>query len=147
MSNIHIFHFTPPDPVMGPKIPAIPSVNLSEQDRQQLLWHLGHCGDRQQSFLAHMLRHKIAASRTNDLPVPEDVVTGRSRVIYSVDHGPAHLAILSHRARVSVGSGVIPVNSLLGATLIGMRVGQRGPLLREDGTIGSVSVQGVGRPG
>ena len=36
--------------------------------------------------------------------------------------------------------GIIPVSSLLGATLIGMRIGQRAPLLCEDGSVKSLVV-------
>ena len=72
-----------------------------------------------------------------------DVAIGGSRVTYSIDRGTRQTGLLSHRARTASGINVIPVPSLLGATLIGMTVGQRAPLLLEGGAIKAVRLLAV----
>ncbi len=70
-----------------------------------------------------------------------DLVAGGSFVTYSVGGGAATSGLLVHRARPGLlQSGVVPVASLPGATLIGMRAGQRAPLLCEDGSVKSLLV-------
>lgn len=128
-----------------PRIRAV----LPEADHKLLQRHLVQCEEMRLphwTLLAYVLHHKIM----NTEPVAEfhagDLVTGGCEVSYSVNGGPEQKALISHRARSGVGSGVILVASLLGATLIGMRVGQRAPLLREDGEILSLSVLDVTPP-
>lgn len=116
---------------------------LRDDDCQQLQRHLKQPDIAQRPFLDHVLRHKITASRPTRGEVPKDVVTGASCVSYALDGGPAQIGFLSHRATNGAHSGVIPVCSLLGATLIGMRVGERAPLLHEDGAISSLTVLSV----
>lgn len=72
-----------------------------------------------------------------------DLVSGGSRVTYSVDGGPPQTGLVVPRARTGLDSGVIPVSSLLGATLMGMRAGQTSPLLGDDGATGSILVLSV----
>lgn len=116
---------------------------LRDDDCQHLQRHLRQPDLAQRPFLGHVLRHKITASRPMQGEVPKDVVTGASCVSYALDGGPAQMGFLSHRARNGAHRDVIPVCSLLGATLIGMRVGERAPLLHEDGAIGSLTVLSV----
>jgi len=123
---------------------------LPDADHRQLQRHLDLCDDAQNPaspLLAYVLQHKIMATKPVGNVHANDLVTGGCRVVYSIDDGPSQTGLLVHRARSGLASGVIPVCSLLGATLIGMRVGQRAPLLREDKTIATVSVLSVQQPG
>ncbi len=161
MTNICRMPMPPPSSRAAPGQPTA----LPDTDRRKLEQHLRHCGTGRQPaspFLAHVLRRKIAVAR----PLPEEqadgIVTGGTLVRYAIldgpedgssdarAMGPEQSGLLVHRARTGApagaASGVIPVTSLLGATLIGMRTGQRAPLLCEDGTIMSVVVLGVDAP-
>ncbi len=121
------------------RAPALP-----DEDHRQLRQYLKQPGVVAQTFLKHVLRHKISATAQSCDEIRDDVVTGSSYVTYSVDGAPAQTGLLHHRPRrgsdCGLDCGVIPVCSNLGAALIGMRVGQRAPLLREDGTITSLRV-------
>ncbi|MEO9777980.1 MAG: hypothetical protein ABJH07_25135 [Sedimentitalea sp.] len=119
---------------------------LPEADHQRLQQHLQLCeheGHPAWKLLAYVLRDKIMATEPAVNLHACDLVTGGCRVTYSVNGGESETGLLIHRARSGSGSGVVPVCSLLGATLIGMRAGQRAPLLCEDGTIESLAVLGV----
>lgn len=119
---------------------------LPEVDHQRLQQHLQLCereGHPAWKLLAYVLRDKIMTTEpVVNLHAP-NLVTGGCRVTYSVNGGEGQTGLLIHRARSGSRSGVIPVSSLLGATLIGMRAGQRAPLLCEDGTIESLAVLDV----
>lgn len=91
-------------------------------------------------------RNRIGTPEAAEKPKACTRVTGGSRVVYSVDDGAAQTGLLIQRARSGAGSGVIPATSRLGATLIGMRVGQRAPLRCEDGAIMILSVLDVTTP-
>ncbi|MDX1784786.1 hypothetical protein [Roseovarius sp. ZX-A-9] len=147
MTVIQHFHPSSSKPGFHPKVPRPGTVPLRDEDRQYLVDHLRRSEMAGQPFLPHVLQHKITSSTALDEPVPDDVVTGGCRVTYAINGGPAESGLLVHRARTGAVNGIIPVSSLLGATLIGMRVGQRAPLLSLDGTIASVSVLGVAHPG
>ena len=147
MTSIQHFHPSSTQPSFHPKVSRAGAVPLRDEDRRHLEDHLRRSEMAGQPFLPHILHHKITSSTSLDEPVPEDVVTGGCRVTYAIDGGPAESGLLVHRARTGAVSGVIPVSSLLGATLIGMRIGQRAPLLSLDGTIASVLVLGVAHPG
>lgn len=133
-------------PAHRPRGPAV----LADADRRQLLRHLAWCdaAERESSpYLGHVLRHRIAASSPCGTEPPADAVTGGCRVTYAIGGGPARTGLLAHNARDrAVDIGVIPVLSLLGATLIGLRVGQTVPMLRDDGTVVRLTVLGVSRP-
>lgn len=116
---------------------------LPDEDHRQLKRYLQQPDIADRPLLGHVLRHKISATAQGGHDMSEEVVTGFTCVTYSVDGGPAQTGLLRHRARSGSDSGVIPVCSDLGATLIGMRVGQRAPLLREDGTIASLRVLAI----
>lgn len=122
---------------------------LPEADYLSLQRHLEQCEHMRQhdwTLLAYVLRHKIMTTEpVADLFVP-GLVTGGCQVTYSVNGGASQTGLISHRARSGSGSGVISVASLLGATLIGMRLGQRAPLLCADGAVMSLSVLDVAPP-
>ena len=146
MTSIRHTHLSSAESQLGPKTQPRKWAILPEDDHRQLQRHLELCERTRQPawpLLAHVLHHKIMTTEPVRNTQAHDLVTGGCRVIYSVDGGPFQTGLLAHRARSGVGSGVIPVSSLLGATMIGMRVGQRAPLLRDDGTIGTIAVLGV----
>lgn len=129
--------------------PRIRSV-LPDADHQQLQRHLEACERNKGSswtLLAYVLHSKIANIEPITTPAERDIVTGGCRVSYSVNGGANQTGLLVHEARPNaLSSGVIAVPSLLGATLIGMRIGQRAPLLCEGGAILSVLVVDVVPP-
>lgn len=118
---------------------------LPDADRQQLMRYLACCeAARQPSapFLGPVLHRKIETSFPCGAVPPADTVTGGCRVTYSIGSGPAQTGLLTHTARKAVmGSGIIPVRSLLGATLIGLRIGHTVPMLCEDGTVVRLTVR------
>lgn len=147
MSYIETDHSPPSNSrsIHGARRAALPVRSmLPDKDRRHLGSYLARCDVAKRPFLAHVLRLKHDAPPVMSGDLPGDVVIGGSQVTYKIGDGPAQRGLLSHRvrsgARIGDGTGVIAVKSLLGATLIGMRVGQRAPLLRDDGTIVSVSV-------
>lgn len=117
---------------------------LPEVDYRHLLQHLEVCEENRGPawiLLAYVLQNKLANTKPVKTPVGQDIVTGGSLVSYSVGGGAPSSGLLVHRVRPGVQQGdVIKVASLLGATLIGMRAGQRGPLLCEDGSVKSLLV-------
>ncbi len=149
MTSIHDIHTSATQNRFGPRTrPRIWSA-IPRADHQQLQGHLEQCEQMRQpswTLLAYVLHHKIMTTEPVSNLHARDLVTGGCRVTYSVNGGPEQTGLLVHRARSGLGSGVIPVSSLLGATLIGMRVGQRAPLLCEDGAIMSLSVLDVTPP-
>lgn len=75
--------------------------------------------------------------------VPTDLATEGRRATYGAGDDDLRHGILTHSDKVEGVADVIPVRSLLGATLIGMRVHQRAPLLRDDVTIVTVTLHEV----
>jgi len=139
---------TPNDTVCSMTSPR-EAAKLPAADRQELRHHLETCETAShvaRPFLAHLLRHKLTSPEKLGSAAPNDVVVGGCCVSYSIDGGQGRTGLLLHRARKGSGSGVIPVSSLLGATLIGMRVGIRAPLLCDNGTIVALTVLKVSRP-
>ncbi len=134
---------TTSDGYSGVKTAPMRAAALPDEDRRLLKQLLQQPDIADRPFLGHVLRHKISATVQGDRDMCNEVVTGSTCVTYSVDGGPAQTGLLHHRARTISDTGVIPVCSNLGATLIGMQVGQRAPLLREDGTIASLRVLDV----
>ncbi|AVO37512.2 hypothetical protein [Pukyongiella litopenaei] len=146
MTSIHgitaIDRYNHPGPRLRPRM----KTTLPAGDHRKLRQHLDLCKELPQpamTLLAHVLRNKIRTTEPVSNLHARDLVTGGCHVTYSVNGGAHQAGLLVHRAGSGSGSSVIPVASLLGATLIGMRVGQQAPLLCEDGTITSVSVLGV----
>lgn len=113
---------------------------LTVKDMNQLLQI---CESGGHAFLTRVLRQKIDTAQIVEGRIAGDVVTGGSRVIYALDDAAPQTGLLVHRARAGVLGGVIPVATLLGVTLIGMRVGQRAQILSGDGAVTSLFVSGV----
>ena len=124
-------------------------LTLPAADYQELHSHLEECecavrpGSK---LLAYVLANKLMNTRPEDAVHHSDLVVGGSCVNYVVDGGVPRTGLLVHRAKAGLPGGVIPVASLLGATLIGMKIGQRAPLLFEDGSIGRLLVKDVKNP-
>lgn len=149
MTSIHDFHSSKTNRRFGPKAWSRGQSVLPKADHLQLQRHLELCERLQQPawrLLACVLHNKIMTSEPVANLYARNLVTGGCCVTYSVCGGPGLTGVLVHRTTLDSGSSVIPVVSLLGATLIGMRVGQRAPLLCEDGTIMSLSVLEVSMP-
>lgn len=117
---------------------------LPASDYAHLLEHLENCErdrDRSWTLLAYVLRNKIVHTEPSQGLVERDVVVGGSQVSYTAGGGQVTSGVLLHQARPgSQQAGIIPVSSLLGATLIGMCIGQRAPLLCEDGSVKSLVI-------
>ncbi|MEQ8933169.1 MAG: hypothetical protein RIE24_03285 [Silicimonas sp.] len=95
-------------------------------------------------ILTGFLRHKLRTAGAAPDPVPDSLVTAGCLVTYMVSDSDIETEFLTFDPMPSVGS--IPVSSLLGATMIGMRRGQKAPLLREDGGIVSLVILDSDRP-
>ena len=142
-------HLSVPGNHPGPRTPPRKWAILPEDDHRQLQKHLEICESARKpgwAMLAHVLHHKIMTAEPVKSVPADGLVTGGCRVTFSVDGGPHQTGLLTQRARSGLGGCVIPVSSLLGATLIGMRVGQRAPLPSVDGTVCTVAVLDVAHP-
>ena len=121
-------------------------LTLPSADHQKLQEHLEACtceAHPSSKLLAYVLANKLMNTRSVDDVHQSDLVVGGSCVTYAIDGADLQTGLLVHRARAGLPGGVIPVASLLGATLIGLRAGQRAPLLFEDGSIGRLRVTEV----
>lgn len=117
---------------------------LTLEDRlgiERLLHDKGTRHARNPPILNGLLRHKLRSSRGAPEPTPADLVVAGSHVTYMISGGGARSATLSMQPVPFPGQ--VLVASLLGATLIGMRILQRAPLLREDGMIDTIVVLDV----
>lgn len=149
MSRIQRLQTAAPDRQTIRKSPARIARPLPAADRQHLERHLMRCAADDTPaapLLRHVLDYKVQSTTPLDGECPRDLVCSGRLVTWSIDGGPARTGLMSHRARAGSPSGVIAVASLLGATLMGMRVGQHAPLLREDGSILSLEVLKVSDP-
>lgn len=140
MHGINLHRPITPKAHSGIKTAPRRSPPLPDEDHRQLRQHLKRPSVVGQPFLQYVLRHKLSETAQNCDGMGEDFVTGASYVSYSVNGGPAQTGLLRHWPQIGSKCGVIPVCSNLGTALIGMRVGQRAPLMREDGTIASLRV-------
>lgn len=91
--------------------------------------------------LAQLIRAKMSDATvvSDDEPYP-DIVTGTSRVFFTLDGGRLKTRLLYHHNYPEGERSRLPVGTFLGATLIGMTVGQHMPLLSEDGIEGELQV-------
>tara|TARA_R100001086_G_scaffold21566_2_gene10432 strand:- start:1921 stop:2415 length:495 start_codon:yes stop_codon:yes gene_type:complete len=98
------------------------------------------------ALLEGLLRHKLRFSCEAEDPAPADRVTTERRVTFMISGGGARTGILCLRELCDSATDTpcLQVASLLGATLLGMRVQQKSPLLQEDGQIATVVVLAVG---
>jgi hypothetical protein len=102
--------------------------------------------------LMALVRAKLAASRivlSGD--VEPDRASGGCRIVYTLDGEAPTSQLLAHwRSDAVAGGSILPITSILGITLVGMRARQRVPLVRSDGSIGGVWLEAVspdaGRP-
>ena len=95
-------------------------------------------GAERRPLLKWLIRAKMADARLV-LPafVDGDIATTGRRLVYSVDgHAAEWGAIVApgHAARPNN----VPLATFLGISLIGLKAGRRGPLLRADGCVGEV---------
>lgn len=118
---------------------------LTKWDRDEMVRHLADQEVQRHPVLTHVLKHKLATSQRLAAPLDQCTVTGNCIVTYRVGSGPERVGLLCHRARTET-MGVMPVRSLLGATLIGMSVGQSAPLILADCSIERVWVLAVTVP-
>lgn len=124
-------------------------VSLPTADYRKLQEHLEACerdmrpGAR---LLAYVLANKLINTRPWDGVHDAGLVVGGACVTCVIDGQEPKTGLLVHSVMAEPPDCIIPVASLLGATLIGMRVGQRAPLLFEDCTIGRLSVKSTEGP-
>jgi hypothetical protein len=120
---------------------------LIGEDARRLREHLVRCdeiGSGVYPLLGAFIRAKLADAVIGDLQqVGEDTAIGYSRVTYRMDGLAPQSQVLSHWRYPVTGGFGLSICTLLGATLLGMKAGQRSPLLRADGTIGTVELVGV----
>lgn len=118
---------------------------LTLEDRCRLRGHMEQClrsgGDG--VLVAGILRRKIARSDPVRGEVPDDLATGGCRVRFMITGGGASSGVLTHEVAADAPKDAIPVCSLVGATLIGMRVLQRALVLRDDGRIDTLALLDV----
>lgn len=128
---------------------AVTSV-LTRTDRLALVDHIlraDKIGTGALALLARLLGLKLLyAAIVEDGRIGTRIAAGGSRVIYAVDDLPPQSGKLFHHDEFAEDDNSIPVGSLLGATLIGMKVGTQGPLLQADGTLRRVHLLGVEGP-
>lgn len=119
----------------------VPVINTT--DRSHLERYDQDCDPRLEPYLSRVLRNTLNAPTVKDADLPADAVRGGATVRYTIDDGPEQTGLLCHNSRTLGANGVIAAFSLLGVTLIGMRVGQRAPLVHRCGKITAVTVLGV----
>lgn len=122
---------------------------LTENECKRLKPHLENCRKRADGT-STLLSYVISTKLMNTEPVAgmhlADRVTGGCLVTFSINSAKPRSGVLVHEALPDSITSEIPVTSLLGATLIGMRAGQRAPLLKDDGTIQRLLVIAVAHP-
>ena len=120
---------------------------LIDEDARRLREHLDRCDEIANGvypLLGAFIRAKLADAVIGDpQQVGPDTATGYSLVVYSVDGLASRSQVLSHWPAPIRGGFGLSTCSLLGATLLGMKVGQRSLLLRADGTTGTVELLGI----
>lgn len=90
-------------------------------------------------MLTRLLSQKLLyATVLDDDKVCSAIAVGGSRVTYAIDELEPQTGQLFHYDEYAFGQNGIHVGSLLGATLIGMKVGAVGPFLQADATFRSV---------
>lgn len=122
---------------------------LSEEDWWQLRQHLDGIDpslDPGSCLLAHVLHYKLSTADLLLGPAPKGVANGGATVVFAIDNERARHGILRHQLTSFAEDSVIPTNSLLGATLAGMRIGQRAPLLCKNRRVASLWLLDVEQP-
>lgn len=117
---------------------------LPARDVEGLQRHLDYCetaGSGIAALTGEILRQKLRHARRLGPDAPAGcIAAGNSLLGYRIRGQEPRIARLSHRARLWAEAEVVPVRSLLGATLIGMRVGDSAPLLLSDGSFSEVTL-------
>lgn len=117
---------------------------LTSLDAERLRAHLRRCERNGSGFyplLGDLIRAKLAdAVRIGPEDIGPDLATGYSRVIYALDGGAPQSAVLLHWGFPESGEIGLSVCTLLGLTLLGMKVGQCVPMPRTIGADGSVEL-------
>lgn len=94
--------------------------------------------------LARLIRAKLAdADVVDEREIGPDLVTGASRVSFAIDAARPQTRQLYQWAYPEHDRSRLAVGTFLGATLIGMRVGQRMDLLDSEDVLGRVQVLAV----
>lgn len=131
--------------VMGRLHGAAQRAWLSPQDIEMMQRELQHCQAQPSGVVAligELLRQKLAyARRLGPETLTDRIATGGIALGYRLGGDqPPILARLSYRVRLREEPGVVPLRSLLGATLIGMHLGETAPLLLSDGSLTEVTL-------
>lgn len=130
MSSLPPSH--PHRPQGGTPIPQIP--RLCAADRALIRTLLRHCdGAPPARQVAGILRDKLRIAEHAEEHELDCTARVNGWVSYMIAGGGARRGVLRHGGGLS-DSGAIPLASLLGATLIGMRPRQRASLPRPDGS-------------
>jgi transcription elongation GreA/GreB family factor len=121
---------------------------LSKADRRALAQHIQRAdkiGTGAFQMLTRLLSQKLLyATVLDDDNVDPAIAVGGSRITYAIDNLKPQTGQLFHNDEYACGQNGIHVGTLLGATLIGMKVGAVGPFLQADGTFRSVRLLCVG---
>lgn len=118
---------------------------LSQWGRDEMVRHLADQEIQRHPVLAHVMKHKISTAQRPLTRLNRCTVTGNCIVTYRFGSGPERVGLLCHWARTET-IGFMPVRSVLGATLIGLRIGQSAPLILTDCSIERVRVLAVAPP-
>lgn len=143
MSNIQEYRFSAFANPRYAHIGARECSPVPDHDYHRLIAYHRQCdgsGEPVSVLLSHVIRHKLMTLKPVKNLDLADMVTGGRQLEYTIDRGPVQNGLLTHCARWEQTAGVIPAYSILGVTLIGMRAGQRAPLLCENGSVRSVTV-------
>ncbi|MBN7783961.1 hypothetical protein JYP51_03465 [Ponticoccus gilvus] len=120
---------------------------LTAADRLQIERFLSFAGNSSVVYSQRMLdllNRKLQAAVAIEGAAPPDIASFGRYISCVVDETETESGVLSFG--LVARAGEIPVHSLLGATLIGLTVGQRTRLMSEDGTSRSLVVTRVGAP-
>lgn len=99
---------------------------------------------REAEYLARLIRTKLADARiVMSEDVNADVVTSGSRVTYSIDGGQPETRSLVFGETSPVPNYNLPIFTLLGVGLLGLKTGQTTPWTDYAGKIGKLTLQRV----
>lgn len=122
--------------------------SLTDTDRTALAGHIRlgkKVGVGVELMVAELLNKKLLyAAQVNIDDSRLQIASGGSRVVFMVDETSSQSGRLFHNDKYAHGSEGISVASLLGATLIGMKVGSQAPWLQCDGSFRKLRLIAVG---
>jgi hypothetical protein len=97
-----------------------------------------------EQLLTRLIRTKLAdAVVVLSDDIEPTIATGNSRVTFRIDGGPAECRRLVHWDGPDAAGQSLRIPTFLGVAVLGLAEGQRAPLLRADGSIGSVALDAV----